>query len=263
MWLRISGLVLRHLYLYRRSLARAGEIFFWPVMDLLVWGFVTMYLERMNLAVGEAVLFLLGALIFWDILYRSQQAITLSVSEEIWVKNILNIFIAPVGIHELMVATCIMGVIKALITAVVLGTLSFLLYAFNVLRVGVELIPFLTSLLLFGWAVGMCTTALILRFGQAAEALVWGVPFFIQPFSAVFYPVDVFPKWLRSISYLLPSTHVFEGMRTALRTGSVDISTFMISLLLNVVYLIFGAIFFGWMFRQVKEKGYLSRLGME
>lgn len=263
MWLRISGLLLRYLYLYRRSLARAGEIFFWPVMDLLVWGFVSLYLERMNVAISQVALFLLGALILWDVLYRSQQAITLSISEEIWVKNILNIFIAPVSIAELMLATCLMGVIKALITALVLGSLAYLFYTFNLLTVGIALIPFLVSLLLFGWAVGMCTTALILRFGQSAEALVWGVPFLIQPFSAVFYPIGVLPKWLQHIAIILPSTHIFEGMRTALKTGSVEASTLMTAFLLNVVYLIFGAMFFGWMFRQVKEKGYLSRLGME
>ena len=101
---RINGLVLRYLYLYRRSLARAGEIFFWPIMDLLVWGFVSTYINQEN----NVALFLLGSVIFWDVLYRSQQAITLSISEDIWVKKILNVFVSPVSIFELMVATCIM-----------------------------------------------------------------------------------------------------------------------------------------------------------
>jgi len=38
---RIVGLLLRYLYLYRRSAARVMGVVFWPVMDLLVWGFVT------------------------------------------------------------------------------------------------------------------------------------------------------------------------------------------------------------------------------
>ena len=92
MWLRVSALVMRYLYLYRRSLARAGEVFFWPVMDLVLWGFLTAYMERF--AAPRAVVFLIGAMIFWDVLYRSQQAITLSLAEEIWVRNILNIFLA-------------------------------------------------------------------------------------------------------------------------------------------------------------------------
>ena len=142
---RINGLVLRYLYLYRRSLARAGEIFFWPIMDLLVWGFVSAYINKEN----KVALFLLGSVIFWDVLYRSQQAITLSISEDIWVKNILNVFVSPVSIFELMVATCIMGIIKAVITAVVLGSLAFLLYTFNIVSIGILLLPFLISLLLF------------------------------------------------------------------------------------------------------------------
>ena len=257
---RINGLVLRYLYLYRRSLARAGEIFFWPIMDLLVWGFVSAYINKEH----NVALFLLGSVIFWDVLYRSQQAITLSISEDIWVKNILNVFVSPVSIFELMVATCIMGIIKAVITAVVLGSLAFLLYAFNIVSIGILLLPFLISLLLFGWALGMVTMALILRFGKSAEALVWGIPFLIQPFSAVFYPVEVLPDWLQVVAYAMPSTYVFEGMREVLSNGGwLDLKILMTAFSLNILYLVIGAIFFGWMFSQVREKGYLTRLGME
>ncbi|HIO45947.1 TPA: ABC transporter permease, partial [Candidatus Poribacteria bacterium] len=251
---RINGLVLRYLYLYRRSLARAGEIFFWPIMDLLVWGFVSAYINKEN----KVALFLLGSVIFWDVLYRSQQAITLSISEDIWVKNILNVFVSPVSIFELMVATCIMGIIKAAITAIVLGSLAFLLYTFNIVSIGILLLPFLISLLLFGWALGMVTMALILRFGKSAEALVWGVPFLIQPFSAVFYPVEVLPDWLQIIAYTMPSTYVFEGMRKVLANGEwLDLKMLIIAFSLNILYLATGATFFGWMFSQVRKKGCL------
>jgi ABC-2 type transport system permease protein len=254
-------MVLRYLYLYRRSLARAGEVFFWPVMDLLVWGFVTSYLQRM--AVPDAVLFLIGGMIFWDVLYRSQQAITLSLGEEIFVRNIINIFVAPISVFEIMLATCLMGVIKAIITAVVLGVLAHVLFAFNLLEVGPALVPFLVSLLLFGWAVGMCTMALILRFGQAAEALIWGIPFLLQPISAVFYPLDVLPGWLQVVARFFPSSYVFEGMRAALATGRVAWSAVAACFAMNLLWLAIGATFFGWMFHVVRDRGYLSRLGME
>lgn len=261
MWNRVGALVLRHVYLYRRSPTRWGEIFFWPVMELLLWGFFTVYLQRIN--APSAVLFLIGAMIFWDVLYRSQQAITISITEEIWVRNILNLFISPVRISELMLATCLVGIFKAMITALVLGFLAWTFYAFNLLSIGLGLIPFLASLLLFGWAVGMCTMGVILRFGQASEALIWGVPFLLQPISAVFYPVDVLPRWLQPIAWMLPSTHVFEGMREVLRTGEMDLSRLAFAFGMNALYLAAGATFFGWMLRQVREKGYLSRLGME
>jgi ABC-2 type transport system permease protein len=261
MWLRVSALLLRHLYLYRRSHIRAGEVFFWPVMTLVLWGFITAYVQR--LALSEAVSFLLGGLIFWDVLYRAQMAITLSVTEEVWVKNLLNIFIAPIHTADFILATALMGVIRAMANVLILGSLAYVLYAFNLLTIGLALLPFLASLLLFGWAVGMCTMALMLRFGQAAEALAWGVPFLLQPPSAVFYPVDVLPPWLQAVAHLLPSMYIFEGMRTALRTGTVDSALLLTALALNVVYLAAGAGFFAWMLQQAREKGYLSRLGMQ
>ena len=261
MWLRVSALLCRYLFLYRRSYVRTAEVFFWPVMNLVLWGFVTVYLQR--LVLPEAVVFFLGGMIFWDVLYRAQIAITLSLAEEIWVKNLLNLFLSPISMFELLLATCLMGVIRAVVNVIVLGSVAYLLYAFNMLSLGLALVPFLASLLLFGWALGMVTMALMIRFGQAAETLAWGVPFLIEPFSAIFYPVDVLPGWLQVIARLLPATYVFEGMRTALRTGTVDGTDLAMACGLNLVYLGLGGAFFGWMLQQAREKGYLTRLGMQ
>lgn len=261
MWLRISAFVLRYYYLHRRSIARVMEIFFWPVMNLLVWGYLTMYLQK--LAAPQFVLFLLGGVILWDVLYRSQQGITLTITEEFWVKNIINIFIAPVRMVEIIIGICIVGLVKALVTTALLALLAYLFFSYDLLTVGLPLVPFFGSLLLFGWAVGLFTLGLIFRYGRAAEALIWGVPFLLQPISAVFYPVTVLPTWLQKIAYLLPSTYVFEGMRHALQTGSVDWRGLAISFGLNLLYLVAGGLYFAWMMTQVRKKGYLSRLNME
>jgi len=111
--------------------------------------------------------------------------------------------------------------------------------------------------------VGMCTMAVILRFGHAAEALIWGTPFLLQPISAVFYPLAVLPRWLQTIARLLPSTHVFEGMRATLETGRPALGPLVPAFALNAVYLGAAGAFFGWMMRRVREKGYLGRLAME
>jgi ABC-2 type transport system permease protein len=145
----------------------------------------------------------------------------------------------------------------------VLGLLAFGLYAFDVTTLGAALLPYLASILLFGWAVGMCTMALILRFGHAAEALIWGTPFLLQPISAAFYPVTVLPSFLRSIALLLPTTHVFEGMRATLATGRPAFAPLLPAFALNAVYLALAGAFFGWMMSRVREKGYLARLAME
>jgi ABC-2 type transport system permease protein len=233
------------------------EILFWPVMNLMVWGFLTHYLKGMNLPV--AIDYLLGAMILWDLLYRSQQSITLSLTEEFWVKNIMNIFIAPIRTLELVVAMCIMGFIKAIITMGFLTILAITFYRFNIFDMGPALVPFFGNLILFGWGLGMFTMSLVLRYGHAAEALIWGVPFLIQPISAVFYPVHILPAGLKIIAFLLPSTYVFEGMRSVLNTGSVDKFLLAVSFGMNSVYLAAGGAFFAWTLRLVRRKGYLSR----
>jgi len=259
MWLRISALLLRYLYLYRRSLPRAMELFFWPVMELLIWGFLTVYLS--HVAVPHAVVFLIGSTILWEVFYRSQMAITLSVSEDIWVRNIMNIFIAPVRVPELLIATCLLGLIRSLLTGVILGVLAQVFYAFDILAVGPALVPFYVSLLLFGWAVGMCTVGVILRFGQAAEALIWGVPFLLQPLSAVFYPVDVLPTWLQAVARGVPASHVFEAVRAYLERGVVLTGHLLAGALLDVVYLAAGAAFSVHIFRRVRVLGLLGKPG--
>ena len=75
----ILALLLRYLLLYRQSWTRIMEIFFWPVMDLLVWGFLTTYLLKAGASsVPSLITFLIGAMIFWDLLYRAQQGVTIS-----------------------------------------------------------------------------------------------------------------------------------------------------------------------------------------
>ena len=103
---------------------------------------------------------------------------------------------------------------------------------------------------------------LVFRFGQAAEALIWGVPFIIQPISAVFYPVSVLPHWLQGAAMALPSTHIFEGMRAILQTGRFDAADLLTALILNLVYLAAGGLVFGLFLKSVREKGLLAKQGM-
>src|SRR5207244_11491311 len=84
---RIYALVARHLYLYRRSLPRMMEIFYWPFLDLVIWGFITVYLMKFQGQIPGAVTFFLGALILSDVLFRSQQRITMSLLEELWPRH--------------------------------------------------------------------------------------------------------------------------------------------------------------------------------
>ena len=260
---RIYAMLCRYTYLQRRSLPRTLNMFFWPVMELLVWGYVTLYLQRAAASIANVIVFLIGAMIFWDLLYRSQQAVSLGVMEEVWTRNLINTLITPLRLWEWMVATFLYGLLKGVIVTVLLATLAVWLYHFELWRLGWWLGLFAFEVLIFGWAVGLMTAGLLFRYGYAAEALIWGIPFLIQPFSAVFYPLSVLPSWARAIAHALPSTYVFEGMRSVIQQHTLDWRLLGISTGLNMIYLTVGAVIFRALFVSARATGRLARIGVE
>jgi ABC-2 type transport system permease protein len=256
---RVWALLLRQLFLYRRSLIRMLEVVYWPVMDLLVWGFVSVYMGRFRGAGAQAIAFLLGGMILWDIFFRAQQAISVSFLEDIWTRNLINVFVSPISSAEFIAAMLLLGVMKVAVTGVLLSGLAYLLYAFNIVQYAALLVPFVLSLLLSAWGVGIVTTAMILRFGQGAETLAWAIPFLFTPFSAVFYPVAVLPPPMRAVAWLLPPTHAFEGMRAILAGAPFPWPHLAWALAENAVLLAGAAAVFGWVMDIARDRGLLLR----
>ena len=261
---RILAIFQRYAFLHKRSLIRLFDIGFWPVMDLLIWGFVMRYVQQAAEGpLSQTIVFLAGTLIAWDIHYRGQQAVTISLMEEVWTRNIVNILIAPLRLVEWVTASFLYGALKVVVITILLALVAKALYAFDLLRIGWAFLPLSASLLLFGWAIGLSTSGLLLRYGYAAEALIWGIPFLVQPFSCVFYPLESLPSWAQTIARMLPSTYAFEGLRQAMRGEPIAGSVWMAVIGLNACYLLAGAGFFTLMFRKARAAGRLGRLGQD
>ena len=257
---RIFALLLRQLYLYRRSMIRMLEVVYWPVMDLLVWGFVSVYVGRLRGGGAQAVAFLLGGMILWDIFFRAQQALSVSFLEDIWTRNLINVFVSPISTLEFIVAMLLLGVMKVIVTGLLLSDLVYALYAFNLFQYGLPLIPFVLNLLLSAWGIGIITVAMILRWGQGAETLAWAIPFLFTPFSAVYYPVAVLPAALRPVAWALPTTHAFEGMRTVLSGGGTAWDRVGWGLGENAALLAAAAVVFAWVMHVARDRGLLLRV---
>ncbi|MCB1229805.1 MAG: ABC transporter permease [Verrucomicrobiae bacterium] len=260
----IQALVLRYLFLYTRTPVRMVELLFWPLVHLLVWGYLTVFLQKNT---GDsfpyAITFLIGAVILWDVLFRAQQGVAIFFLEDVWSRNLLNIFAAPVTTFDYLGATYVAGLLRAAVTSTILGVLSVILYSFNVLELRWYLVPFVLNLLVFGWALGMISTALIVRWGPAAETLAWATPFFIQPFAAVFYPVDGLPVVMQAFSKALPCSYIFEGMRDVLKDGDLPMRDLVIASGLNVVYLAAAGVLFVSVLKTARDKGLLTKFAAQ
>ena len=258
---RIGGLLSRHLYLYQRSVARLLEIFYWPFLDLVVWGFITIYLSQQGNRLHGAVTFFLGALILWDVLFRAQQGIALSFLEEMWARNLMNLFASPLTVGEYLVATMVMSILKVLAVGSLMMLFALLVYSYDIFLIGFALVPFIFNLLLSGWIIGVLTTSIIMRFGQQAEVLAWGMVFLFQPISCVFYPLEVLPEILQMIAWMVPPAHVFEGMRQVLLSDQFPGTHLLWATGLNAVYLTGMILWFYHTFNICKERGMLVRVG--
>jgi ABC-2 type transport system permease protein len=206
------------------------------------------------------ITFLIGGIILWDALFRSQQGVAISFLEDVWTRNLLNIFAAPVRMTDYLAATFTVGILRVITTGAVMVCIALFAYAFNLFQFGFELFAFYANLMVFGWALGIVSMSLILRWGHGAESLAWAVPFLIQPVAAVFYPVGVLPLWLQKVAYALPPAHVFEGMRCSLSGANTPWHHLAIAAVLNIICLILAGLLFSRTLVAARERGLLVKM---
>ena len=259
---RVWGLMYRHLALYRRSWPRLVELAYWPILQMCIWGFTATYLAtRMGSTAAVAGATLLGGVLLWEVTLRSQMGMSISFLEEIWSRNLGHIFVSPLRPSELIAALVGMSIIRMLMGVLPAILLAWAFYAFNLFALGPVLVLFFINLMIFGWSVALCVVSLILRHGAGAEPLAWGVLFGLAPFSAVFYPVSVLPAVVRPVAYILPTSHVFEGMRGILLNGEVRWDHLAAAFVLNLLWLAGAILLFNWQFRQARISGALVSMG--
>lgn len=257
---RIFAIVIRNLYVWPRGMERFMWSVGWPLLDLLVWGITTSYLQKNFMLTPSFTTIILGGIIFWGIASRVQLELSITFMEEMWNRNLINIFSSPLSISEFIVAAIILGVIKFLFTVSILLSVALFAYNFNIFIFNWYLPVFLFSLILFGWAFGFLVMGLLIRFGRNMEEFAWSLIHFFQPFVCIYYPLSSLPGWAQWIGKLLPPTYIFEEMRRYMTSGIIETGNILISFILNLVYMILALLFLKLMFEQARETGRLTKL---
>ena len=112
-----------------------------------------------------------------------------------------------------------------------------------------------------GQPIGLAMSGLVMRVGQSAESFAWAAVFILMPVSGVYYPISVLPHWLQPIAWGVPTSYVFEGMRSILAEGTVHWDLMAFAFGLSIVYLIVGFQVFQWFFRSSRRAGSLLGQG--
>jgi ABC-2 type transport system permease protein len=260
---RIAAILLRQWYLLRGSLVRLMPLVVWVGIDIILWGFITRYLNSVISSGPNFVPWLLGAILFWDFFTRVMHGVTTAFLEDVWSRNFLNIFASPLSISEYITALVLSTIMTSLLGLAVMLTLATTIFGLSFFVYGVMLVPFLLVLFLFGITLGILAIALVLRFGPAAEWLVWPIPAIMAPFAAVFYPLSTLPRWMQYFSHLLPPSYVFESMRAVLAGRPVPATGLLWGGGLAAVYVVLACWFFHRTYRHAVRTGLITRYSAE
>jgi ABC-2 type transport system permease protein len=261
---RIGAMVLRHWYLISKSVIRIGELTYWPTMQMIMWGFLAKHMASGNLAnspLAATAGLLVAGVLLWDVLFRSQVGVALSFLEEMYSRNLGHLFSSPLRPWELVASMVIMSSLRTLFGVGVAALLAIALHAYSIFDLGLPLLAFTANLMILGWSFGIVASALVLRFGMAAENFAWGFVFALAPLSGIYYPISVLPSWLQPVAYALPTAHVFEGMRSVGIHKIFRWDTFWMALGLNGLYLALAIGIFMLAFHSARKLGLLLQTG--
>lgn len=258
---RVGALMLRHFYLMRSSWPRLLELIYWPLVQMLMWGFLQTYLNQHSGFIAAAGGSLIGAILLWDVLIRGQLGLSVSFLEEMWARNMANLLISPLRPGEFLAALMAMSLVRLVISIVPVTLLALWFFGFNLWGLGLGLAAFFANLLLCGWAVGIVVSGLILRNGLGAEGLAWTLMFLILPLCAVFYPVAVLPAFLQPVAWSLPPTYVFEGMRAILIDHTFRADLMVEALAINAGLIIVSVYAFLKLLDSARRIGSLMAIG--
>ncbi|HUN75739.1 MAG TPA: ABC transporter permease [Steroidobacteraceae bacterium] len=259
----VAGVALRQFYLMRGSPVRVLPMFAWVAIDIVLWGFITRYLNSITGSRINFVASLLGAVLMWDFFTRVMQGVTTAFLEDVWSRNFLNFFATPLAVSEYVVGLVLTSIATSLIGLAVMLVLATAVFGLPFFSMGVALVPFLLVLFLFGIALGILASALVLRLGPASEWMVWPLPALISPFVGVFYPLATLPLWMRVIARALPPSYVFEDMRAIVMGRAFTLQPLLVGIALAVLLIVLAAGFFVRVYRYAVRSGLLARYTAE
>lgn len=258
---RIWGMVLRYWYIIRSSWPRTAELIYWPLVQMLMWGFLQSYLAQTTSFAGKAAGLFIGGVLLWDILVRSQLGFAVAFLEEIWSRNLGHLMMSPLRPMELVAALTIVSLLKLLVAMVPVALLAYLFFSFNVLSLGVAFAAFFANLVIMSWSLGLVSTGVVLRWGLGAESFAWLIVFVFLPLCCVYYPVTTLPDWLQPVALALPPTYVFEGLRAVVLNGTFEPYLMAKAFILNIVYFALGFGAFSYFLHRARVQGSLVQMG--
>jgi ABC-2 type transport system permease protein len=258
-FVRVLAVVRRHWIVLQRAPHRWFEISFWPIVDCLLWGSLGVFIARQGNQSQAGTAYLLAGLTFFWVFTQAQFSIALGVNEETWTRNLLNVSTTPIREVEYITGVALFGLIKLILCTLTLSLVTGLVFSFTLLEVGAIGIPIGLLLIVNGWALGLIAVGLVLRYGQSAEILIWGLNYMLLAFSGVFFPSDSLPAGIRAFSSILPTSRLFAMVRTAVDGAPLDRGALGIAAVGSAVFFVLSLGFAVRLLALFRRRGFITR----
>jgi ABC-2 type transport system permease protein len=246
-WHRVYAIVLRYWFNQRHSLERVVDVFYSPLIELMLWGLGTRYLTASAGAGAHALVTgMLVGICLWVIVNQTQLSVSMSLLDDLWDRNTVNMFGSPLRFAEWLLAIVIIAAVRGFVSLGVLAAVAAVLYEAKISALGIYLLPFAAMLLITGWTIGFLVSGIIIRYGTRVQALAWTLGVVLTPFSAIYYPLSALPPFAQHIAAAVPMSYLFEGMREVQSTHAIDPSKLLIALALSLGY---GALALWYLYR--------------
>jgi ABC-2 type transport system permease protein len=260
---RLFAISYRYFLLLRDNFTRSFQIVVWALLDVVLWGFITKYLDSLGTANFSFVPVLLGAVTMWAFMSRSMQGVSTPFLEDVWSHNLMNFFASPLTIGEYLGGLVLASIVTSSVGLFGMTILASLFFGLLLWSIGVAFAAFVVLLFIFGIALGIIAIGVVLRLGPSGEWFVWPIPTILTPFVGVYYPISVLPLWMQWIARALAPTYVFEGLRSAIELHAVDWNALGLSLVLDMAFIMIACGFFYYIYRQAVRSGAIARYSAE
>jgi ABC-2 type transport system permease protein len=258
---RIWALALRHIYLHIGSWPRIVEMLYWPMINMLAWGFTGLYIGKNIMGTSIAPNALVAGVLLSEIVLRVSVTLLLLFLEEVWSRNLGHLFASPIRFFDYvtgLVSVSFCRTALAIAPAIILATY---LFGFSLFSLGWPLVAYIPLLAINGCWYGMLLIALLFRYGLAAEFVGWMGTWLLVPLIAPYYPVSILPHGLQMVAWAIPGTWVLESMKSQLAQQGWKPDYLLNALGLNLLYFIVTSMVLYRSYQGACRRGGLLQVG--
>ncbi len=256
----VWAVVLRHARMWKRDPNYILGGFYWPFLDILIWGFLGAWIQRSQIAqFSNYEVVALLSILLWQVIGRGCNIMSISLCEELWSRNLVNLFSLPLRISEWMLGVILFNALMMVLLFLFCTGIIYFFYNVPLGYIFSTFFLFAPPLFFSSIGIGFACLSIIVSLGRRGAEFGFIFGWLFMPFSGAFYPIEVLPAWAQTFTKFMPMSYVFQGMRNYLMHHQDPTSSLIKGYLLSLIFALCSLLLFAHCFNKSKGKG-LARL---